>query len=142
MIKTVGKILWERKDQRQKKSTMGEMRKLGSLLLACQQLSQTDALMGHEMLDPVNLRIVTDAIKNITQKEDSLVRSSLKLSLGYLLKKAASYTKSEFAIDVYYIHCTVIKRHYASCLGFQLGKGCSPVSRLFTRIEMNKHRIF
>jgi len=98
MIKTVGKIMWERTSKRDGKCTMGEMRKLGTLLLSCQRLSKS-SMTGHDMLDPKNFRLVVKALNAVTLKDETEVKGSLRLSLGYLLKKAARFTKSEFIID-------------------------------------------
>ena len=51
------------------------------------------------MVDPNNFRMVTDSINEMVDKEGKDMKGSLKLSLGYLLKKAARFTKSEFIID-------------------------------------------
>jgi len=99
MITTVGKILWERSVRKDKKSTMGEMRKLASLLHAARNISKNDKFTGSDMLLPANFRIVVDALSAITVKEDNGLKAGLKLSLGYLLKKAARFIKCEFIID-------------------------------------------
>ena len=99
MITTVGKVLWQRSVRRDRKSTMGEMRKLASLLHAARNISKNDKFTGHDMLLPANFRIVVDALGAVTAKEDDGLKAGLKLSLGYLLKKAARFTKCEFIID-------------------------------------------
>ena len=100
MIKTVGKILWERSGKKDSRATMGEMRKLGLLLECCRKSAEKNAnLSGHDLLDPVNFRTVVDGLNELCKKDDDSVKASLKLSLGYLLKKAARFTRSEFVID-------------------------------------------
>ncbi len=48
------------------------------------------------MVDPNNFRMVINSIKEMVNNEGKDMKGSLKLSLGYLLKKAARFTKSEF----------------------------------------------
>ena len=99
MITTVGKVLWERSVRKERKSTMGEMRKLASLLHAVRNISKNDKFTGHDMLLPANFRTVVEALNTVTAKEEDGLKAGLKLSLGYLLKKAARFTKCEFIID-------------------------------------------
>ena len=46
-----------------------------------------------------NFRTVVNALNELTAKEDNSLKAGLKLSLGYLLKKAARFTKCELIID-------------------------------------------
>ena len=99
VITVVGKILWERSVRQEKRTTMGEMRKLGTLLKAANDISAKDDFTGTDMLHPTNFRTVVEALNFITAKEDNSIKAGLKLSLGYLLKKAARFTKCELIID-------------------------------------------
>jgi len=98
MIKTIGKIIWGKCSKQDGKSTMGEMRKLALLLLACNRLAK-QPITGYDMLNPNNFRLVVDALNDITARSKNGIKSSLKISLGYLLKKAAHESKREFIID-------------------------------------------
>jgi hypothetical protein len=62
MITTIGKILWERSMRKDRKSTMGEMRKLGSLLYTARTLSKNQNLSGNDLLRTPNFRLVVDSI--------------------------------------------------------------------------------
>jgi hypothetical protein len=97
MITNVGKILWYRSTKQERRSTMGEMRKLGALLHTCRQ--KQPECCGHDMLRPEHFRLVLDSINKMVDRTGKDVKGSLKLSLGYLIKKAARFTKSEFIID-------------------------------------------
>ena len=99
MITVVGKILWERSVRQEKRTTMGEMRKLGTRLKAAKDISEKDDFTGTDMLHPTNFRTVVEALNFITAKEDNSIEAGLKLSLGYLLKKAARFTKCKLIID-------------------------------------------
>jgi hypothetical protein len=99
MISTVGRILWERSGKKCKRNVMGEMRKLGNLLQVAKAISQKIDFSGHDMLNAANFRIVVEALNTVSTKDDESEKSGLRLSLGYLLKKAARFTKSEFIID-------------------------------------------
>ena len=50
IITTVGRILWERSIRKDRKSTMGEMRKLGSLLQTAKSISNNANLTGNDIL--------------------------------------------------------------------------------------------
>lgn len=99
MIKIVGKIIWERSSKQDGRSTMGEMRRLGTLLLFCRRLSNNDKMSGHELFDPKNFKLVVDSMNTLTAKEDEGLKGGLRLGIGYVLKKAARFTKSEFIIN-------------------------------------------
>lgn len=51
------------------------------------------------MLCAKTFRTVVNALNELTAKEDNSLKAGLKLSLGYLLKKAARFTKCELIID-------------------------------------------
>ena len=78
---------------------MGEMRKLGSLLHVARKISKTSDFTGNDMLRAENFRTVVDALTTLIAKEDNGMKAGLKLSLGYLLKKAARFIKCELVID-------------------------------------------
>lgn len=99
MITVVGKALWERSVRKDKKTVMGEMRKLGNLLHVARTMTKNNDLTGNDMLCPKNFRTVVNALNELTAKEDNSLKAGLKLSLGYLLKKAARFTKCELIID-------------------------------------------
>ena len=46
-----------------------------------------------------NFRTVVNALNELTAKEDNSLKAGLKLSLGFLLKKAVRFTKCELIID-------------------------------------------
>jgi len=84
---------------RKDKTIMGEMRKLGSLLHVARKISKTSDFTGNDMLRAKNFRTVVDALTTLIAKEDNGMKAGLKLSLGYLLKKAARFIKCELVID-------------------------------------------
>ena len=98
-ITKVGKILWERSGGRDRRSVMGEMRKLGILLEKFKIVSGNAEASAADMLETKNFRHVVDSINQVSANDDSSVKGGLKISLGYLLKKAARFSKSEFIID-------------------------------------------
>ena len=71
MIKIVGKVIFERSSRRDGRSTMGEMRKLGVLLLSCRRLSCDNQMSGHDdLLDPKDFRLVINAMNVLTADEE------------------------------------------------------------------------
>jgi hypothetical protein len=99
-IKIVGKILWERSTKKERKPVMGEMRKLGILLSKFRLICKNDQASAGDMLCSSNFRHVVEALNDVSDNDNNdSMKAGLKISLGYLLKKAARYTKSELIID-------------------------------------------
>ena len=84
--------------QRQKNHD-GRNEKAGNIALCCEGYKQEQNFTGTDMLHLKNFRTVVDALNAITAKEEDGIKAGLKLSLGYLLKKAARFTKCELIID-------------------------------------------
>lgn len=98
MITTVGRIMWERAGKKKTRCVTGEMRKLGCLLDKAKRMNNA-IVNGHDLLLPENFRLVVDALNAAVATADEREKCGLKVSLGYLLKKAARFTKCEFIID-------------------------------------------
>jgi hypothetical protein len=97
MITTVGRIMWERTGKKKTRCVTGEMRKLGCLLHKAKSTNDV-TISGQDLLIPENFRIVVEALNAVVSKVDEKEKCGLKVSLGYLLKKAAKFTKCEFII--------------------------------------------
>ena len=78
---------------------MGEMQKPTCLLHAARNISKNDKYTIHDMLLPANFCMVVQTPNTVTAKEEDRLKAGLNFSLGYLLKKAARFTKCEFIID-------------------------------------------
>lgn len=86
LITMMGKALYAKRKDR--KVTMANMRRLGSLLQKLRIAGHDASLTGEDMFDRKKFRHLEDAIERLTSKEDShSINAGLKLGIGYLLKK-------------------------------------------------------
>ena len=99
MITVVGKILWERSVRKTEEPQWGN-EKAGNIALCCERYKQEQRPHWYRYASSKkNFWTVVEALNGVTAKEDDGVRAGLKLSLGYLLKKAARLAKCQLIIE-------------------------------------------
>ena len=99
MIIHLGKKLWSKSVSREKAVIMNDMRRLGHLLVKFRQITGNKHLSGEDLIKRENFQKVEEALDEVTEKESNGFKDGLRLSIGYLLKKAAKVMKAVYIID-------------------------------------------
>eukprot|EP00745_Piridium_sociabile_P013732 TRINITY_DN20162_c0_g1_i1.p1 TRINITY_DN20162_c0_g1~~TRINITY_DN20162_c0_g1_i1.p1 ORF type:complete len:353 (-),score=62.96 TRINITY_DN20162_c0_g1_i1:731-1663(-) len=96
LVLLLGQRLWMRCVKKERKVVMSDMRIMGNLILAVNRLS-TSVLTGEDLLKREHFDLLTQAIQDLTVKDQSKSqKSGLKLALGYVLKKAITVLKGHY----------------------------------------------
>ena len=98
VVKEVGKRQWAKSIKKDRKVVMTDMRRLSSLIVDCRNHSSQHEFSGEDIFKRGNFTLIETALENLTCKEEGQL-SSLKLSLGYILKTAARVMKGVFLND-------------------------------------------
>ncbi|XP_060085309.1 uncharacterized protein LOC132564693 [Ylistrum balloti] len=81
---------------------MADMRKFANLFLNFKSLAQQKKCKitsTVEMLNRNHFMFLRDALDNITTKEDGSIKTGLKVSLGFLLKRSANVLKGHYLVQ-------------------------------------------
>ena len=66
---------------------MSEMRVLANLILRMRVVSLNDNLCAQNILEREHFDTLCDSIRHLTTRENGEIKASLKLKIGYVLKK-------------------------------------------------------
>ena len=96
LVILLGQRLWMKSRKKERKVIMSDMRILGNLILAVNRLSDSN-LSGEDLLHREHYDHLVKAIEDLTVKEHTMgQKSGLKLSIGYVLKKAIKIMKGHY----------------------------------------------
>ena len=75
---------------------MSEMRVLANLILRMRVVSLNDNLCAQNILEREHFDTLCDSIRHLTTRENGEIKASLKLKIGYVLKKLIKTAKGHY----------------------------------------------
>ena len=93
VVLLLGKKLWAKSVKKQKRVIMNEMRLFGNLIVNMKEAAGKENLTGEDVLNRQNFEFLIQAIEKATKTEAEKEKAGLKLSIGYVLKKAVKIMK-------------------------------------------------
>ena len=96
LIILFGKRLWAKSIKKEKHVVMSEMRVLANLILRMRVVSLNDNLCAQNILEREHFDTLCDSIRHLTTRENGEIKASLKLKIGYVLKKLIKTAKGHY----------------------------------------------
>ena len=93
----LGDRLWAKSVKREKRVIMSDMRILGNLIQRIRDLKGVN-LTGEDILKRANFEALRECIVSMTTSESGDMKSGLKLSIGFVLKKLIKVLKGHYII--------------------------------------------
>ena len=94
LIILFGKRLWAKSiKEKEKHVVTSEMRVLANLILRMRVVSLNDNLCAQNILEREHFDTLCDSIRHLTTRENGGIKASLKLKIGYVLKKLIKTSK-------------------------------------------------
>ena len=96
LIILLGKSLWAKSIKKEKHVVMSEMRLLANLVLKMRLKSLNETLSAKDVLNNDHFETLSDAIRDLSTKENGKIKAGLKVRIGFLLKKLIKIGKGHY----------------------------------------------